>query len=234
MEPVFIYWDKIKFTDRNDFKNFKVNFNNDDSLTGVLFKKKRDYYITSLSANIKLQTNLNDLKDYDKIKKIAEVSNAILENGTDHLHQDQELELMLEKKYDLIQKKNKRKLFVSIIEFLDTKTKKKKLVSVYSPYEELKVYSLRFETKNAAVSKYTINLLNDDDGKLYLGKRLFFDKKKVIEEIKKEFDKKNAFFIKYNGKLKAIKLEFTDFLAENIERAGIKYLDQIKKKLLRF
>lgn len=97
MEPVFIYWDKIKFTDRNDFKNFKVNFNNDDSLTGVLFKKKRDYYLTSLSANIKLQTNLNELKDYDKIKKIAEVSNAILENGTDHLHQDQELELMLQK-----------------------------------------------------------------------------------------------------------------------------------------
>lgn len=44
--------------------------------------------------------------------------------------------------------------------------------------------------KNAAVSKYTINLLNDDDGKLYLEKRLFFDKKKIIEEIKKEFDKK--------------------------------------------
>ena len=142
--------------------------------------------------------------------------------------------MTLEKKYDLIQKKNKRKLSVRIIEFLDTKTKKKKLVSVYSPYEELKVYGLRLETKNAAVSKYTINLLNDDDGKLYLEKRLFFDKKKIIEEIKKEFDKKKAFFIKYNGKLKAIKLEFTDFLAENIERAGIKYLDQIKKKLHRF
>ena len=44
--------------------------------------------------------------------------------------------------------------------------------------------------KNAVVSKYIINLLNDDDGKLYLEKRLFFDKKKIIEEIKKEFDKK--------------------------------------------
>ena len=26
MEPVFIYWDKIKFTDRNDFKTFKSEF----------------------------------------------------------------------------------------------------------------------------------------------------------------------------------------------------------------
>ena len=197
MDPVFIYWDKIKFTDRNDFKNFKVNFSNGDSLTGVLFKKNRDYFITSLSADVELQTNLNNLKDYDKIRKIAEVSNAILENGTDHLHQDQKLELnMVGKKYDLIQNKNRRKLSVRVIEFLDTKTKKKKLVSVYSPYEKLKVYGLKFETKNAAVSKYSINLLNDDDGKLYLEKRLFFDKVKIIDKIKKEVDKKNTFFYK--------------------------------------
>ena len=52
----------------------------------------------------------------------------------------------------------------------------------------------------------------------FLEKRLFFDKKKIIEEIKKDIDRKNTFFIRNNGVLKAIKLEITDYLAELIDR----------------
>ena len=40
MEPVFMYWDKTKFEDNNNFKDFKVKFSDGDSLNGVFFLKK--------------------------------------------------------------------------------------------------------------------------------------------------------------------------------------------------
>ena len=53
MEPVFMYWDKVKFeNNNNNFKDFTVKFSNGDSLDGVFLKKNKDYYITSLSSVI--------------------------------------------------------------------------------------------------------------------------------------------------------------------------------------
>ena len=163
MEPVFMYWDKVKFEDNNNFKDFKVKFSNGDSLDGVIFKKNKDYNITSMSAFIALEKNLKELKDYDTIKKISEISNAILENGIEHLYEEKKLELVSEKKLDLQPYKNKRKLSVRVLEFLDEKTKKKRLVSIYSPYEELKVHGLGFQNKNGSVCKYTIDLITERD-----------------------------------------------------------------------
>ena len=148
-----MYWDKVKFEDNNNFKDFKVKFSNGDGVDGVIFKKNKDYYITSMSAFIALEKNLKELKDYDTIKKISEISNAILENGIEHLYEEKKLELVSEKKLDLQPYKNKRKLSVRVLEFLDEKTKKKRLVSIYSPYEELKVHGLRFQNKNGSVYK---------------------------------------------------------------------------------
>ena len=130
-----------------------------------------------MSAFIALEKNLKELKDYDTIKKISEISNAILENGIEHLYEEKKLELVSEKKLDLQPYKNKRKLSVRVLEFLDEKTKKKRLVSIYSPYEELKVHGLGFQNKNGSVYKYTIDLITERDN-LFLEKKLFFDKKK--------------------------------------------------------
>ena len=157
-----MYWDKVKFED-NNFKDFKIKFSNGDSLDGVIFKKNKDYNITSMSAFIALEKNLKELKDYDTIKKISEISNAILENGIEHLYEEKKLELVSEKKLDLQPYKNKRKLSVRVLEFLDEKTKKKRLVSICSPYEELKVHGLGFQNKNGSVYKYTIDLITERD-----------------------------------------------------------------------
>lgn len=121
-----MYWDKIKFKDSDNFKEFKVKFGDGDSLDGVIFKKNKDYYITSLSANIELDKNLKELKKYDEIKKISEISNSILQNGIEHLNQNRKLEINLEKKVDLEQDKTKRKLSVRTLQFLDEKKNKKK------------------------------------------------------------------------------------------------------------
>ena len=212
-----MYWDKIIFEDNNNFKDFKVKFSDRDSLNGVFFKKNKDYYITSMSAFISLEHNVKELKDYKQIKKISGISNAILENGFEHLYEENKLELIFEdQKNNLQPEKSKRKLSLRVVEFFDEKTKKKRIVSVYSPYEELKEYGLIFENKGGSVYKYTINLITERDN-LFLEKRLFFDKKKIIEEIKKDIDRKNTFFIRNNGVLKVIKLEITDYLAERID-----------------
>ena len=127
MEPVFMYCDKIKFEDNNNFKDLKIKFSDGDSLNGVFFKKNKDYYITSMSAFISLEQDVKELKDYKQIKKISEISNAILENGFEHLYEEKKLELIFEEKENNLQaEKSKRKLSLRVVEFFDEKTNKKK------------------------------------------------------------------------------------------------------------
>ena len=85
MDPVFMYWNKIKFKGEDNFKEFKVTFSDGDNLDGVIFKKEKDYFITSLTANVKINKNLKDLKDYKKIEEISKRSNTIIEKGITHL-----------------------------------------------------------------------------------------------------------------------------------------------------
>ena len=111
MEPVFMYWSKIKFKGNDNFKEFKVNFSDGDNLNGVIFKKEKNYFITSLSANVEIDKDLKGLKDYKKIKEISRKSNEIIEKGISHLHKDILLEINL-KDVDLLPDKKKRKLAV--------------------------------------------------------------------------------------------------------------------------
>ena len=194
MEPVFMYWDKVKFKNSDNFKEFKVTFGNGDLKTGVVFKKNRDYFITSLSANIELEKNLKELKNYDLIKKISEISNSVLENGIGHLNKDKNLEINLENKIDLTQDKTKRKLSIKTLEFLDEKTKKKKIVSIYSPYEELKLFGLRFQNKDASIYKYTIDLLQGEKMIKSTSRKEFFSiKMKLLNKLRNNMIKKTLF-----------------------------------------
>ena len=213
MEPIFIYCDKVKFQN-DDYKIFKLDFSNGDNLEGVFFRKNRDYYITSMSCFITLECDLKELNHYDDIKKTSEISNEILKNGIDHLHKEKLLELSLEnveQKYELTADKSKRGLSVHAVEFFDEETKTKRVVYVYSPYEELKLYGLNSENKGKSIYKYTIDMKEEND-KIYLEKKLFFDKKKTVQEIIKESDRKNVFFMRYNddNQLYAVKLNLVN------------------------
>ena len=126
MDPVFIYWPKIKFKGENNFKEFKVTFSNGDNLDGVIFKKNKDYYITSLSANININKDLKELKDYEKIKEISKISNSIIEKGILHLYKDMKLDINLKNIDKLTPDKTKRRLSVKSLEFFDEEIKKKK------------------------------------------------------------------------------------------------------------
>ena len=79
-----------------------------------------------MSAFISLEQNVKELKDYEKIKKISKLCNAILENGFEHLYEEKKLELIFEEqKINLAPDKSKRKLSLRVVEFFSEKTKKK-------------------------------------------------------------------------------------------------------------
>ena len=179
MEPFFIYCDKVKFQN-DDYKIFKVDFSDGDNLEGVFFRKNRDYYITSMSCFITLEQDLKELKYYGDIKKISEISNKILKNGIEHLDEEKVWKVTLEnvrQKTEFQLDQSKKGLSVQAVEFFDEKSKTKRLVYVYSPYEELKTYGLKFENKEKSVYKYTIYMLEEND-KLYLEKKNFSIKRK--------------------------------------------------------
>ena len=63
MEPIFIYFNKLKF-DKD--KKFTLSFSDDDKIKSVIFKKCNDYFIVSMDCYIKLS---NDIKNHLNTKK---------------------------------------------------------------------------------------------------------------------------------------------------------------------
>ena len=112
------------------------------------FFKNRDYYITNMSCFIKITQDLTELNHYEEIKKISEISNKILKNGVKHLYEEKKLEATFGNlNFQFLPEKSKRGLSLQAIEFFDYVTKRKRLVFVYSPYEELKIFGLKFNNK---------------------------------------------------------------------------------------
>ena len=217
MDPVFMYWNKINFIGNDIFKKFMVEFSNGDRFDGVLFQKENDYFITSLSTNIKIEKDLTKLEDYDKIKKISDELNDVLNKGSDSLNED--IKLKIENVNDLEIVKTKRKLSTKTIEFLDKTIKKKKQILIYSPFKELKLFGLKFQKENDIFYKYNIDLLADAKNNFFLEKKLFYNRDKIVEKIRKEFFYKNMIFMEKNGKLIVQPIDIVEYLALKIEAA---------------
>ena len=92
MDPIFIYSNDLQFQGN---KSFTINFSDDDRLQGVLFKKNKDYYLTSMSCFIEITNDLSELEHYSEIIKISELSNKILKNEVDHLYEGKRLKFLL-------------------------------------------------------------------------------------------------------------------------------------------
>ena len=227
MDPVFMYWNKINFIGNDDFKKFTVEFSDGDRFDGVLFQKENNYFITSLSTNIKIEKDLTKLEDYDKIKKISDELNDVLNKGSDSLNED--IKLKIENVNDLEIVKTKRKLSTKTIEFLDKTIKKKKNILIYSPFKELKLFGLKFKKENDIFYKYNIHLLADAKNNFFLEKKLFYNRDKILEKIRKEFLYKNMIFMEKNGKLIVQPIDIVEYLALKIEIAQGARLDLWKK-----
>ena len=92
MDPIFIYSNDLQFQDN---KSFTINFSDNNRLHGVLFKKNKDYYLTSMSCFIEITNDLSELEHYSEIIKILELSNKILKNRVDHLYDEKKLRFLL-------------------------------------------------------------------------------------------------------------------------------------------
>ena len=86
---MFIYYNNLKFEEN---KTFTIGFSNEDRLQGKMFRKAKDYYLTSMSCFIQLTNDLTELMHFDDIKKISDLSHNILKNGTDHSYIEKVLE----------------------------------------------------------------------------------------------------------------------------------------------
>ena len=223
MEPIFMYWNEVKFEGDNNYKKFIVNFNDEDRLDGVIFRKRKNYYIISLTTDIKIEKKISKLADYEKIKETSKKFNEVLKNGPESLYEN--IELKIQDVNDLQPIKTNRKKSTKSLEFFDEKTEKKKQILIYSPYKELKYFGLHFEKRNAIIDKYEINLVEDDKKNYFLEKKLFYDKRKIIEVIKKKYLYQNMFFMEDKGKLIVQPIDLTDIFVSRIESFSGKSID---------
>ena len=218
-----MYWNEVKFEGDNNYKKFIVNFNDEDRLDGVIFRKRKNYYIISLTTDIKIEKKISKLADYEKIKETSKKFNEVLKNGPESLYEN--IELKIQDVNDLQPIKTNRKKSTKSLEFFDEKTEKKKQILIYSPYKELKYFGLHFEKRNAIIDKYEINLVEDDKKNYFLEKKLFYDKRKIIEVIKKKYLYQNMFFMEDKGKLIVQPIDLTDIFVSRIESFSGKSID---------
>ena len=149
MDLIFIYYNDLKFQDN---KIFIIKFSNGNRLDGVLFKKKKDYYLVSMSCFIEITNDLSELTHYSNIKKISDLSNSISKNGIDHSYEEKNLKVTFDDvKIELTPERNNCPLSVDVVEFLDYVTKQKRLVFIYFPYKELKQFGLKSENKKTVI-----------------------------------------------------------------------------------
>ena len=200
MEPIFIYFDKVKF-DNSSLKTFTITFSDGDLLDGVLFKKINDYYITSMTSSITIEKDLKELKDYDNIKKISDIANEYLKNGINHFKSLPSLSSSVfysKINENLVHDKTKEALSIVEIAFIDLNTKNSNSVKVYSPYENLKIYGLKFSNKYLL---YNLDLISEK-GELYINKKVQLRRSKrlLINNAIRQTYSENLIMIKYNGR----------------------------------
>ena len=204
MEPIFIYFNKVKF-DNSNSKTFTITFSNGDALNGVLFKKTNDYYITSMTSSITIEKDFTELQEYDNIKKISDIANDYLNNGINHFKKSPMLSssIFYERfNKDLTEDETKQASSTVEVSFIDLKTKNKNTAKVYSRYEKLKIFGLKFSNSNLL---YNIDLVTENE-QLYLNKKLQLRQSRnylVRSAIRKTYSD-NAILMKYNKEYYAL------------------------------
>ena len=103
---------------------------------------------------------------------------------------------------DLVQDETKEALSIVEISFIDLNTKKNNTVKIYSGYENLKIYGLKFSNQYI---KYNLDFISEK-GELYINKKVQLRKSKrlLINSAFRKTYSDNLIMIKYNGQLRAL------------------------------
>ena len=80
MESIFIYYNNLNF---DQDKNFTLEFSDSDKLDSVILQKNKEYHIRSMPCYVDFTNDVTKLPQFDKIKEISDLENAILADGVD-------------------------------------------------------------------------------------------------------------------------------------------------------
>ena len=96
-------------------------------------KGKKDYYITSMSCYVDLAVDVTKLSQFDKIKEISDLANAILANGVDFGYRKNSIQTTYEREsYAFKISKINRSKYIDNIEFFDYNLKKKTCLCLFT------------------------------------------------------------------------------------------------------
>ena len=165
-----------------------------------------------MTSSITIEKDLKELKDYDNIKKISDIANEYLKNGIKHF---KSLPLLSSSVFyskvneDLVQDKTKEALSIFEIAFIDLNTKNTNSVKVYSPYENLKIYGLKFSNKYLL---YNLDFITEND-QLYINKKVQLGRSKrlLINNALRKTYSENLIMIKYNGRYETLYLPIAKY-----------------------
>ena len=118
-----------------------------DTFTGVVFRKNRDHYITSMTCYVHLTVNITNMPKYDRIKEIHNLATVILSGGIDFSYGKKVLTLAKAsggRSTTFRADKRRRSKYIEKAEFFDVASKKTKEIYIYSPYKQLRKKGLLF------------------------------------------------------------------------------------------
>ena len=145
MEHTFICYSNLTFKEK---KKFSIDLGDEDFLVGVVFKKNKDYYITSMVCYLDLTVDITKLPNYTKIKQTSDLATVILRGDVNFGNGKKELTLQKISRSNLmfLSDKSRKDQYLEYVKFFDTENKKPQNVHIYSVYKELKDRGLKFLT----------------------------------------------------------------------------------------
>ena len=188
MEPAFTYYNNLKF---DKHKKLTISFSNEDLLKDVVFRKNRDYYISSMSC----ADNITKLPKYDKIKEIHNLAIVILRGGIDFAYSKKVLTLAKVSGSNATFRadKSRRSKYIEMVESFDVESKQTKEIYNYLPYKEWNEKVLRFLNSDheSLLENYMVKLTDD----LKFLTRFFNNfAENLIDSYARGFDRNNVIF----------------------------------------
>ena len=163
-----------------------------------MFKKNKDYYLTSMLCYIQLTNEIEKLKEFPDIKRISDLLEEILRDGVEIFENHLEVSYG-NVKIDLIKDKSKQSQAVEVVEYFDYNLKRKTFVLAYSLLNEIKKFKMTFKKDNAVRGNIGTNIVRmfARNGKEYLEKDISLNKKNVEYSMIAANNVKNSIFFEY-------------------------------------
>ena len=158
MKPILIYFRERPFKENK----FVLDFSNSEQhMRSIEFEKNTPYFIATLNCKLQLEklVHAHNKESKDAVSKLSEKSRILLDKGSDHFCDIDNINLVYSPRYKTFQIVDQRnnfyfertpknlKAYSYKYKFWDEKEKKVKDAEIYSPYAQLSTRGLSFKQK---------------------------------------------------------------------------------------